>query len=157
MPTIQSMELPKATNWQDFETIVRDAQAQRWRSTTLTKNGRSGQKQAGVDIYGPDDVGRPVGIQCKRYKPALKLEQVEDEIAKAEKFKGRLTTLFVATTGDHDAGVQEQVRLLSDARVAQGKFAVAVLFWDEIIAGLLLNPAVFRAHYPQILLAHTPL
>lgn len=64
MPTIQSMELPKPTNWQDFETIVRDAQAQRWKSTTLSKNGRPGQKQAGVDIYGPDEIGRLVGIQC---------------------------------------------------------------------------------------------
>lgn len=138
MPTIQSMELPKPANWQELETIVRDAQAQRWKSTTLTKNGRSGQKQAGVDIYGPDDLGRPVGIQCKRYKPPLALKHVTDEIAKAEKFNGQLTTLYIATTADHDAKLQEQIRSLSDARVAQGKFAVALLFWDEIVAGLLL-------------------
>lgn len=155
MPTIQSMELPKPANWQDFETIVRDAQAQRWKSMTLTKNGRSGQKQAGVDIHGPDDLVRPVGIQCKRYKPPLALKHVTDEVAKAEKFKGRLTTLYIATTADHDAKLQEQVRSLSDARVAQGKFAVALLFWDEIVAGLLLNPAVFRAHYPQVVLTNT--
>ena len=149
------MDLPKPAHWQDFETIVRDAQAQRWKSTTLTKNGRSGQKQAGVDIYGHDEIGRPVGIQCKRYKPPLALNRVADEIAKAAKFKGRLTTLFIATTADHDANLQEQVRVLSDARVARGEFAVALLFWDEIVAGLLLNPAVFRAHYPQIMLADT--
>lgn len=155
MPTIQSMELPKPANWQEFETIVRDAQAQRWKSTTLQKNGRPGQTQNGVDVYGPDEIGRPVGIQCKRYKPPLELKHVTDEVAKAGKFKGRLTTLFVATTADHDAKLQEQVRLLSDARVAQDKFAVALLFWDEIVASLLLNPAVFRAHYPQIVLADT--
>jgi hypothetical protein len=155
MPTIQSMELPKPSNWQDFETIVRDAQAQRWKSTTLHKNGRPGQTQNGVDVYGPDEIGRPVGIQCKRYKPPLKLKHVTDEVTKAEKFKGGLTTLLVATTADHDAKLQEQVRLLSDARVAKGKFAVALLFWDEIIASLLLNPAVFRAHYPQVALADT--
>ena len=28
-----------------------------------------------------------------------------------------------------------------------------MLFWDDIVGGLLLNPAVFRAHYPQIVLA----
>ena len=61
MPTIQSMELPKPSNWQDFETIVRDAQA-RWKSTTLQMNGRPGQIQNGVDVYGPDEIGRPVGI-----------------------------------------------------------------------------------------------
>jgi hypothetical protein len=153
MPTIQSMELPIPKNWQDFETMVRDALAQRWNSTTLQKNGRPGQQQNGVDIHGPDNIGRPVGIQCKRYKPPLKLQHVTDEIVKAETFEGQLTTLFIATTADHDAKLQQQVRILSDKRVAQGKFAVALLFWDEIVGGLLLNPAVFRSHYPQVVLA----
>ena len=152
MPTIQSMELPIPSNWQDFEILVRDAQAQRWKSTTLQKNGRPGQRQNGVDIYGPDEIGRPVGIQCKRYKPPLKLKDVTDEITKAETFKGRLTALFVATTADHDAKLQEQVRLLSDKRVAVGKFAVALIYWEDVIGGLLLNPAVFQAHYPQVVL-----
>jgi len=153
MPTIHSMELPVPKNWQDFESIVCDAQAQRWKSTTLQKNGRSGQEQKGVDIYGPDDIGRPVGIQCKRYKPPLKLKQVTVEINKADTFKGPLTTLFIATTADYDAILQQQVRLLSDKRVANGQFAVALLFWDDIVGGLLLNPAVFRSHYPQMVLA----
>jgi hypothetical protein len=153
MPTIQSMELPIPKNWQDFEAIVCDALAQRWNSTRLQKNGRPGQKQNGVDIYGPDDIGRPVGIQCKRYKPPLKLDHVTDEIVKAETFEGQLTTLFIATTADHDAKLQQQVRILSDKRVGQGKFAVALLFWDDIVGGLLLNRAVFSAHYPQVVLA----
>jgi len=146
------MELPVPKNWQDFENMVCDALAQRWKSTTLHKNGRSGQAQHGVDIYGPDDIGRPVGIQCKRYKPPLTLQQVMAEIKKAETFKGQLTTLFIATTGDYDAVLQQQVRLLSDKRVANDQFAVALLFWDDIVSGLLLNAAVFRAHYPQIVL-----
>lgn len=150
MPTFQSMDLPKPSNWQEFETIVRDAQAQRWKSPNLQKNGRTGQKQNGVDIYGPDEIGRPVGIQCKRFKGQLALKDVIDEVGKAEKFKGNLTTLYIATTSEHDASLQQQVRTLSDKRVTQDKFAVAVLFWDEILSGLVLNPAVLKAHYPQI-------
>lgn len=153
MPTIQSVELPIPKNWQDFESIVRDAQALRWKSTTLQKNGRPGQRQNGIDIYGPDDIGRFVGIQCKCYKPPLKLKHVTDEIKKAESFKGKLVTLFIATTADYDANLQQQVRLLSDKRVAMGQFAVALLFWDDIVGGLLLNPAVFHAHYPQVVLS----
>ena len=61
-------------------------QALRWKSTTLQKNGRLGQKQNGVDVYGADEIGRPVGIQCKRYKPPLELKHVMDEIGKAEMF-----------------------------------------------------------------------
>lgn len=156
MPTLQSLRLPTPTNWQDFETIVRDAQAQRWGSVRLQKNGRPGQAQHGVDIYGPDEIGRPVGIQCKCYREQLQLKDITAEVVNAETFVGRLTTLFIATTTDHDAPLQQQVRMLSDSRVAQGKFAVALLYWDDIVASLLLNPEVFQAHYPQITLPGVP-
>lgn len=58
--------------------------------------------------------------------------------------------MFIATTTEHDAKLQEKVRLLSDQRVALGEFAVSLLFWDEIVSSLLLNPEVFKGHYPQI-------
>jgi len=150
MPSIQAMELPRPKNWQDFEAIVGDAMAQRWKSPDLQKNGRSGQKQNGVDIYGPDELGRRVGIQCKRYKGALTLQVVNKEIAAAETFGSRLTTLYIATTSDYDSKLQREVRLLSDKRVAKDKFAVSLIFWDDVVSALLLNPAVFQAHYPQI-------
>ncbi|WP_025857571.1 restriction endonuclease [Pseudomonas sp. CHM02] len=151
MPTLQTMNLPKPLNWQEFESIVRDAMSQKWKSSTLTKNGRPGQKQQGVDIFGPDDLGRATGIQCKRFSGALDLKTVEDEIEKAAKFKGNLTTLFIATTSDHDSKLQEQVRVLSEQRASQKLFAVGILFWEEIVAGLVLNSSVFSNHYPQLL------
>ena len=150
MPTIQSMDLPKPKNWQDFERIVRDAQAQRWSSTDLQMNGRPGQTQDGVDIIGSDNIGRLVAIQCKRYKVALKLKDVISEVGKAEAIKDKLSALFIATTADHDVKLQSLVRELSSQRVASGKFAVAILYWDEIVSSLLLNPQVLKSHYPQI-------
>ncbi|GAA5655000.1 hypothetical protein Brsp06_01360 [Brucella sp. NBRC 13694] len=152
MPSVSSFDVPLPRNWQEFESIVRDAQAQRWKSSTLQKNGRSGQRQKGVDIWGPDEIGRPVGIQCKRIKGPLNFKDVLAEVEKADKFQGQLVTLFIATTAEHDAKLQQQVRILSDKRVAQGHFSVSLLYWDEIIAGLMLNPDVFNAHYPQITL-----
>lgn len=149
MPTVQSMDLPLPKQWQEFEKIVRDAQALRWNSAGLQMNGRPGQKQAGVDIFGPDEIGRLVGVQCKRFSKALTMKEATDEISKAEKFKGRLSALYLAITGDHDSKFQGEIRELSDKRVASGQFAVATLYWDEIVSSLLLNPAVFKAHYPQ--------
>lgn len=150
MPTAQSMKLPLPKNWQEFESMVRDAQAQSWKSPSLQKNGRTGQKQAGVDIWGPDDLGRRVGIQCKCYKGPLTFATVTAEIVNAEMFRPALNTLWIATTAEHDATLQEHVRVLSEQRALKGDFAVGLLFWDEIIAGLVLNPAVFKSHYPQI-------
>lgn len=133
--------------------MVLDAQRLRWKSTSLQMNGRPGQKQNGVDIWGPDDLGRRAGIQCKRHKDPLSLKDIETEIGNAEAFTPALTTLYVATTNEHDAMLQQQVRLLSDVRVAAGKFAVTMLFWDDVVSGLALNPQVFKLHYPTIQLA----
>jgi hypothetical protein len=154
MPAIQAMELPRPKNWQDFETIVCDAMAQRWKSPDLQKNGRSGQKQNGVDIYGPDEIGRRVGIQCKQYKGPLTLKTALAEIAAADTFGSPLTTLYIATTADHDAKLQQEVRQISDKRVAAGKFSVSLIFWDDVVSALVLNPAVFQSHYPQVALSN---
>jgi hypothetical protein len=150
MPSVLSLDLPKPKNWQDFESMVLDAQRLRWKAPSLQKNGRPGQAQQGVDVFGPDDIGRRVGIQCKRYATALTLATVKEEAENAEAFQPALNTLYVATTNDHDSKLQQQVRLHSDARVAAGKFAVSLLFWEDIIGGLALNPAVFKLHYPTI-------
>lgn len=148
MPSLLSLDLPKPKNWQDFESIVLDAQRLRWKAPELQKNGRPGQAQQGVDVFGPDDIGRQVGIQCKRYASALTLATVEEEAVNAEAFRPTLNTLFVATTNDHDSKLQREVRLYSDTRVAAGKFAVSLLFWEDIVGGLALNPAVFKVYYP---------
>lgn len=132
------------------------ALSQRWKSPDLQKNGRPGQSQAGVDIYGVDEIGRPVAVQCKNFKASPKLTLIEKEIANAEKFKGKLTTLFIATSADHDSKLQQQVRLLSEKRVASDKFAVTMIFWDEIVDGLALNPQRMRNFYPQIQLPAAP-
>ncbi|WP_426337002.1 hypothetical protein ACN9MY_06245 [Pseudoduganella sp. R-31] len=155
MPTIQSMELPRPKNWQEFEDITRDALINRWQSPDLQKHGRSGQSQAGVDIHGPDYLGRTVGIQCKKYKSKLTMKTVRAEILNAEKFPGRLSTLIIATSNEHDSVLQAEIRALSEDRSRLGEFAVGVMFWDEIIAGLALNPASVKAHYPNIIIEPT--
>lgn len=152
MPTFNAMSLPKPLHWQEFETMTRDAMALKWASPNLQKNGRPGQKQKGVDIWGPDSIGRRVAIQCKRSVEAPTLKLIEDEANKAQSF-GPLSVLWIATTTDHDATLQEQVRTLSDKRVANGNFALGLLFWEDIVDGLKMNPAVLAAHYPQITIA----
>ncbi len=152
VPTITEMELPKPKNWQEFERMARDAMAQCWQSTDLQMHGRSGQAQNGVDIYGADDIGRRVGIQCKRCEETPSVKLIQDEIANAEKFPSTLSTLYIATTADYDAPLQSSVRILSDERVAVRKFAVSVLFWGDIVRGLTLNGKILSLHYPNLVL-----
>ncbi len=153
MPSIDATEVPKPKNWQDFERIVHDAMSLRWKSPNLQMNGRPGQAQAGVDIYGSDDIGRQVGIQCKRYKNSPTMLGIEKEIAEAEKFEGKLSTLYIASTADYDSPLQKDVRLLSEQRALAGKFAIGLIFWEDVTNGLKLNPDVFKIHYPYITLS----
>jgi hypothetical protein len=150
VPTIYGMDLPLPTVWQEFEKMTRDAMALKWDSPNLSLNGRQGQAQHGVDIYGHDYLGRMTGIQCKRYEGPLKLTVVTDEVANAEKFLGPLATLYIATTADPDATLQAEVRKLSEERSSGGKFGVGLLFWEDIVTGLARNHNVLAAHYPQL-------
>jgi len=151
MPTLANMVIPPPKSWDEFQDITLSALKLRWRSANLQQNGRQGQAQAGVDIYGPDDLGRHAGVQCKQTTDELALKTVLDEVKKAEGFKPALEAFFMATTGKRDAKIQTDVRLLSENRLKAGKFPVGVLFWEDIVQDLVTSPAEFKKHYPQIL------
>lgn len=153
MTSIYSLEVPKPKNWQDFEAIALDALRIRWASPDLSANGRPGQKQKGVDIFGPDDIGRRIGVQCKRYAKPLKIDLVKAEVEHSDAFEPALNTIYIATTRDRDAMLQMEVRLYSDKRVSEGKSAVGLLFWDDIVGSLGTNPSTFKSHFPSFTLA----
>jgi len=121
----------------------------RWNSTDFQRNGRTGQKQDGVDVFGRDDNNCQIGVQCKNSVGGISLDVVKDEVAMAEAFQPPLDWLYIATTAKRDTSLQRDVRLLSDARLLAGKFRVGILFWDEIWQDLATDDAVFFAHYPQ--------
>jgi hypothetical protein len=150
MPTIHSAQLPKPKNWQEFELLTRDALTLKWGSPNLQIHGRQGQSQSGIDIFGDDYIGRSVGIQCKLTTKELTAQIIDSEIKKAEGFSGNINTLFFATTADIDVNLQSYVRGLSQRRSALGKFAVAIIYWDEIIASLAINPSILSSHFPSM-------
>lgn len=113
-------------------------------------NGRQGQVQDGVDIYGLDNSGRFVGVQCKQTCKNISLVVINNEIIKAECFQPEVTTLYIATTSPRDSKIQRKIRILSQERIAEGKFPVALMFWDDLIQELIKDPSEFSKHYPQI-------
>jgi len=151
------MVLPLPEDPQEFEKMVRDAFALKWKSPNLQIIGRSGQSQGGVDIFGDDELGRPVGIQCKLYKAGLSIKTVEEEVKRAKEFEPPVATLYIATTYPNDSKLQQTVRLLSKERVTKGLFSVGLIFWSDIVAGLVLNRATMQAYYPQLQLKNDPI
>ena len=122
-------------NWQDFEDLC----LKLWRPRLIDakKHGRSGQPQAGVDIFGRDaNTEAWVGIQCKQKgqwpKKALAGGDIEAEVELAESFKPPLGHFIVATTAPRDVEAQRFVRELSDRRRAERKFTVDLFAWDDL-------------------------
>ena len=83
MPTLSNSHLPKPKSWDEFEDITLDALRFRWNSPDLTRHGRQGQKQDGVDIYGMDSFGQQIGVQCKNTISKITPQLIDSEISNA--------------------------------------------------------------------------
>lgn len=149
MPTISSSHIPQPKSWEEFEDICLSAAKLRWDSSDFFGNGRLGQKQDGVDVWGYDIAGWHIGVQCKNTLAGISLAIVQKEICNAESFEPKLDHLYVSTTAPRDAKLQKEVRQISATRKAEGNFQVDILFWDDVAGDLGLDDKVFFKHYPQ--------
>jgi hypothetical protein len=156
MPTITSSNTPTPKSWDEFEDIVLAAAKLRWNSPDFFRNGRRGQKQDGVDVFGHDNDGRHIGVQCKNTVAGVKLSTVKKEIASAEKFTPTLDRLYVATTAKRDGSLQKAIRVLSVERAKAGLFKVGLLFWDDVSQDLAKDEDVFFQHFPQLRSSFNP-
>lgn len=136
MKSPQTLRRPE--NWQDFESLCMKLWCGIWSCPEIKKNGRSGQKQHGVDIYGiPKGEDKYSGIQCKgkdeyTHKQITKNE-INAEIKKAKLFRPTLRKLYFATTAIKDANIEEYVRITNESHIKAGLFEVHLYFWPEIV------------------------
>jgi tetratricopeptide (TPR) repeat protein len=156
VPNIPQTDLLKPKSWEEFEDIVADLYKRIWEDPEVTRYGRRGQRQQGVDIYGQPErlEGGYAGIQCKRLEQGgLTRAIIEEEIAKAERFTPRLSEYVIATTDRRDAKVQQAVREINDTRRSVGKFPVGVVFWEDLCSKLAHpeNRDLLQKHYGDLL------
>jgi hypothetical protein len=97
-------------------------------------NGRRGQRQAGVDLFGRrNGIGEWVGVQCKvRTGGTLSESVIAKDVEGAKHFNPRLNELVFATTAKRDQVLQGFVRTLSDENIRLGYFSISVFSWDDI-------------------------
>lgn len=152
MPTFPTAELPVPESWEEFEAIVADIMKKEWSDPYVTRNGRQGQRQDGVDIYGNPkhlDKGRS-GVQCKNTSSA-DIELVENEVKKAKEFSPPLDEYIFACTAPSDARLQEKVRSLADELEEDNSFSLRIMFWDDLSLALSNHRNLLRKHYPQFI------
>jgi hypothetical protein len=149
-------ELPPPKDWQKFERLCRDLWASLWGDPNAQANGRSGQAQAGVDVFGRR-AGRAAysGVQCKKRSTTpdgspITEDELRAEVEKAKTFEPVLGDEFVlASTGRRDAKIQAVARRISEEHAALGLFQVYVYSWDDIQDSLNAHPEVIARHYPM--------
>ncbi len=138
------MEAPKTlrrpANWQDFETLCKKLWGEIWECPEIQKNGRLGQDQSGVDIFGiPSSENDYYGIQCKgksEYNdnhPQFTESEISLEIEKAKKFLPKLKKLYFATTALNDSKIQTFVRLKNIENKSLGLFEIHLFCWETIV------------------------
>jgi hypothetical protein len=133
-----SKNLRRPTNWQDFETLCKKLWGEIWNCPEIKKNGRIGQIQRGVDIYGmPFGEDKYYGIQCKGKDEYTNKQFTEDEITKeiekAKLFQPPLKKLYFATTAVKDTELEEFVRKINIENKANGLFEVHIFSWEDIV------------------------
>ena len=150
MPSPVTTDLPIPKSWEEFEDITADILKVRWATPNVTRNGRGGQRQHGVDIYGRAKhlEQRYAGAQCKRYSDDLSWPILLGAVAEAEEFQPYLAEFLVATTARRDAKLQENIRRLNVERVDAGKFPVEILFWEDICLDLAGDKRLLAKHFP---------
>ena len=142
-------------SWEKFEDLSCALFAAVWEQPAAQKNGRQGQAQNGVDVYGqPKNAeNRWHGVQCKGKNSALDAKVTKDEfdkeLKKAETFEPQLSHWTLATTAPNDATLQKHVRKVSAARTKSGKFPVEIMFWETMLGKLSEQPFVLRQFYPE--------
>jgi len=151
MSTFVTSKFPIPKSWDEFEDISADIIKKIWKSDYVTRNGRSGQKQNGVDIFGKPSKfnGDYCGVQCKNKN--MTFAEVKEEITKAENFKPPLKEFIFTIGSERDIKLQEEFRILDSERVSGNKFSVQVLFWEDICLILAEYPDLMEKHFPHFI------
>lgn len=153
MERISLVQLPPPSDWQNFERFCRDLWSELLSDPKTQRNGRSGQPQHGVDVYGVDLENKRWGIQCKgkdNYASSSSIvstDELEEEISKALKFSPPIHHFILATTGPKDSKIETRARQLSAEHAEAAKFTITVMGWSDIVERLEKHPEILKKYY----------
>lgn len=149
--------LPIPKNWQDFESICHRLWSEIWNDPNAQKNGRQGQPQSGVDIFGTPIYSKTFcGIQCKdkdlQLGAILKSKELIMECKKATIFSPKISSFTLATTSPRDTTLQAKARqLTADEKFP---FTVQVWSWDDIQSEIMYRPSILNNYYSGLSLPY---
>lgn len=151
MPTYTNSKIPPPKSWDEFEDVVTDIAKLKWKNPNVTRYGRTGQRQNGIDIIGEPFylLNEYSGVQCKNLENDLTLTAVEQGIKEAELFKPKIKEFIIACINHRDSKMQSSIMEISQERKKSNKFSVLVWFWDDLFLELSGNAELMEKYYPQ--------
>lgn len=150
-----SKTLGRPNNWQDFESLCKKLWGEIWQCPEIKKNGRAGQLQNGVDVYGiPSYDDEYYGIQCKGKDEythkQLTIKEIEKEIKKAKSFEPKLKKLYFATTAVKDAEIEKFIRIKNLEHKKNKLFEVHLYSWEDIVDKIEENREAYNYYVNSI-------
>ena len=151
MPTRFNTHFLRLKDDAAFEALIQDICILEWQDPGTELNGRSGQKQFGVDVFGQpiDQNGAFYGVQCK-LRPSQKQltkTQIEIEVEGARNFPHSLKKLIIATDTPRDNKLQFLINEISDRETAADGFEVEIWFWPDIERRIATYPRIMVKYY----------
>jgi hypothetical protein len=130
MHDLRTLDITKIKDGIKFEYLFRDIWKKNKKYELVAFNGRPGQAQNGVDIFGRKIEDQQwFGIQCKARKNDNKLGETEirEEINKAKYFTPSLKNYTLITTLNRDEKLQELMRLINSESDVNFVFDIFIL------------------------------
>jgi tetratricopeptide (TPR) repeat protein len=156
MADYSSVNIPAPKDWQAFERKIRLLFEHSLNDPHTQNNGRIGQPQHGVDVYGRrgGPGGHYVGVQCKgkdaNYGGAISKIELEAEVEASKDFVPSIREFVLVTTAPDDATIQEVARLLEGRVRAAGRdLSIAVWGWGRLQQEIGRFPEAIREFMPD--------
>lgn len=162
MYDLRTIQIPKIDDSVQFETLCRDIWKNNSEFENVDINGRPGQAQEGVDVFGRNSTsGNWFGIQCKVRKTNkyLTKDEIYKEINKAKLFNPKLTDYILCTTLERDVNFQKLGREISDELREEKSFNFTIMFWQDIEELLKeeININIYLKYYQKFFIDNTAL
>lgn len=156
MTDLTSVEIPKPKDWQAFERHCRLLFEHSLADPGAQNNGRTGQPQHGVDIFGKRGGGNgpQVGVQCKGkdggYGGEVTEVELKAEVEKSKKFEPALIEFILVTTAPDDGKIQKAARLLEQHVRSKGRdLSIQVWGWGRLQQEINRFPEAVMAFHPD--------
>lgn len=145
MPSPVTAKWPKPRSEDEWEDMVMDAMSVHWKCPNIHRNGRRGQRQNGVDVYGYNTSGW-VAAQAKNSE-SVSIEQIKRELLKATFFEPPLAELYFAISGNRDSELQRSIRLLTEENIPKISLPIFVFFFEDICNILAAEPRLTQKYW----------